>query len=92
MSISKASKMNGIANQLHNKKPADCGYGSKNHSVGVFGNGQEFRKAMQEALEKGNKKKEWNERITEVLKEIPDHEGYLLVRKAFIECGLRKES
>lgn len=81
MSISKASKMNGIANQLHNKKPADCGYGSKKINV-----------PFEQCLEESARVYEWNERITEVLREIPDHEGYLLVRKAFIECGIRKES
>lgn len=80
MSISKASKMNGLANQLH-KKPMNCGYGSKKITV-----------PFEQFLSGSTKVYEWNDQITEVLREIPNHEGYLLVRKAFLECGLRKES
>lgn len=78
MSISKASKMNGVAAQLH-QKPADCGYGSK-------------KIPFEQRLEEADKTDEWNERITEVLKEIPDNKEYLLLRKVFTECGLREES
>ena len=78
MSISKASKMNGVAAQLH-KKPADCGDGRK-------------RIPFEQRLSEAEKVDEWNERITEVTRVLPNNQEYRLLRKAFIECGLREES
>lgn len=79
MSISKASKLNGVATQLH-QKPMDCGYGGKTY------------KPFAQRLAGEIKVDEWNERITEVLRELPNNKEYLLLRKVFIECELRKES
>lgn len=78
MGISKASKLNGVATQLH-QKPRDCGYGGKTY------------KPFVQRLEGAIKVDEWNERITEVLRELPNNKEYLLLRKVFIECELRKE-
>lgn len=79
MSIGRISKLNGVATQLH-QKPKDCGYGGKTY------------KPFEQRLAGEIKVDEWNERITEVLREIPNNTEYLLLRKAFIECELRKES
>lgn len=79
MSTNRISKQNGVATQLH-QKPNDCGYGGKTY------------KPFEKLLEEVGKANEWNERITEVLRELPNNKEYLLLRKAFIECGLRKES
>lgn len=78
MSISRISKLNGVATQLH-QKPADCGYGRK-------------KIPFEQRLEEADKVDEWNERITEVTRELPNNQEYRLLRKVFIECGLRKES
>ena len=78
MSISRISKMNGVASQLH-QKPADCGYGRKKIS-------------FEQCLAEADKVAEWNERITEVTRELPNNQEYRLLRKVFIECGLREES
>lgn len=80
MSISKASKLNGVATQLH-QKPRDCGYG-----------GKAYKKPFEQCLVDEIKINQYNEEITEVLKEIPDHQGYLLLRKVFVDLGIRKES
>lgn len=80
LSISRISKLNGVATQLHNK-PSDCGYG-----------GKVITKIELTDYEKVQKEAYWNDQITEVLREIPDHQGYLLLRKAFIDMGIRKES
>lgn len=78
MSISRISKLNGVANQL-NKKPMNCGYGSK-------------KTPFEQRLAGAIKVDEWNERITEVTRELPNNQEYRLLRKVFIECGLREES
>lgn len=72
--------MNGVATQLH-QKPADCGYGGKAITGKDF---TDYEKAQKEAY--------WNDQITEVLREIPDHQGYLLLRNVFLDIGIRKES
>lgn len=80
MSISKASKMNGVATQLH-QKPADCGYGGKVVTRSELTDYENVQKVAY-----------WNEQITEVLKEIPSNKEYQLLRKVFIDIGIRKES
>ena len=72
------SKQNSLSAQL-GKKPYNCLY--ENKSIRVKPSQYEEQVIA-----------DYNERITEVLSEIPNHETWLLVRKIFIECGLRKES
>lgn len=81
MSINRKSKQNGVATQLHNKKPSDCRYGSKKITI-----------PFDQRLEEEMNRRKWNEEITEVLGEIPNSPRYLFLKKVFIECGLRKES
>lgn len=74
-----ATKQNGVSVLIH-KKPYDCLYEKK--SIRAKPSEQYNEQVIAE----------YNERITEVLREIPNHENWLLIRKIFIECGLRKES
>lgn len=80
MSTNRISKLNGVATQLH-KKPMDSGYGGKT-----------YKKPFEQCLVDAVKINKYNEEITEVLREIPNHEAYLLLRNVFIDLGIRKES
>lgn len=80
MSISRASKLNSVATQLH-KKPMDCGYGGKT-----------YKQSFEQSLVDAEKIEKYNDEITEVLREIPNHEAYSLLRNVFIDLGIRKES
>lgn len=87
--------MNGIANQLH-KKPIDCGYGSKVREVG---NGLRFDTLLKEEISNNEqlmvsakKVQEWNNNMDEFLNAYPNNQSYKMLKIAFIDLGLRKES
>lgn len=80
MSISKASKLNGVATQLH-KKPMDCGYGGKVRAE------QTAQRLIPEF-----KVDIVNHLIDEMLETDPTLETALAVKKVLEYFGLRKES
>lgn len=75
------NKQNRISAQL-SKKPYDCIYERK--AIRAVPNDR-YRVNPSVA-------DDYNEKITEILKEIPKLEAWLLLRKVFIELGIRKES
>ena len=80
MSISKASKMNGLANQLH-KKPMNCGYGSKVRA-----------EPTAQRLVPEFKVDVVNHLVNEMLETDPTLETALAVKLVLEYFGLRKES
>lgn len=75
------SKQNSLSAQL-GKKPCDCMY--ENKSIRTD--------ASKQYLVDKEVADYWVELITEVLKEIPNSESHLLLRKALTEMRIIKES
>ena len=74
-----ATKQNGVS-ALIRKKPYDCLYEKKSIKA------KPGKRYDEEKID------DYNEKITEVLSNIPNSSEWLLLRKVFIDCGLRKES
>lgn len=81
MGINRISKLSGVSVQLHNK-PFNNLYEQKK---------QKPYRAIKQRLVDDDLVEVDNEEIDEVLRRIPNHEGYLLLKRKYENLGLREK-